>query len=364
MIAQNSHWLWISGILCLRPSSPEKVMCFFNVKVYAPESLNKPFLPTKIFTKNGIRTIFPVGSWSGWYFSEEILNALKFGYRFEIIEGYLFEKNYIFDKYIDVLYKMKNESDPSDPRYYIAKLLMNSLYGRFGLNPVEEEVFILSEALCEKIIEEKKNVNVIPLLSGNVIVSYEKTPSDGVNIDNISVPISSAIAAYSRITMSKYMVKYSKNLYAIDTDGIKISCKLNSSEVDNKELGKFKYEFTFKEAVFPAPKVYGGLLLKPYKNYNCELVKIKGLKNPIPYFIFKSIQNKNTNLVILQEKWKRDISNSTIIVTNEPYTLAITENKREIIYDNFGYFIDSIPLYLENGRIVHRKPPIIYYLPS
>lgn len=288
---------------------------------------------------------------------------MKYGYRFEIFEGYLFEKNYIFTKYIDVLYRMKTLYDSSDPKYYIAKLLMNSLYGRFGLNPVEEDVEIVSDAISEEIIASKKNVKVIPLLSGNVIVSYEKSSEDGINISNISVPIASAIAAYSRIAMSQHIVKYMENLYAIDTDGIKTSSQLSPSDVDNKELGKFKYEFTFNEAVFPAPKVYGGLLRKPYKKYSSELVKIKGLKNPIPYFIFKSIQNQNFNLVIPQEKWRRDISKSTIIVTNEPYTLAITENKREIIYDNLGNFIDSIPLFLENGKIVKRKPPIIYYLP-
>lgn len=336
---------------------------FFKVKVYAPDTINKPFLPIKIETVSGKRTIFPVGTWEGWYFSEEIKNAEKYGYKFDIIEGYLFKKNFIFSEYIDVLYKMKVDVDPSDPKYYIAKLLMNSLYGRFGLNPVFDVVKIVSSLKSEKIISKHTNVNIIPLLSGNVIVTYPKSTEDGININNISVPISSAIAAYSRITMSYYMMKYSKDLYAIDTDGIKLGRKLPGEEVDSKKLGKFKYEFTFKEAVFPAPKVYGGLLEKPYKKYTKELVKIKGLKNPIPYFIFKPLQNKNTVLKIDQEKWRRDVSKSTILVTSEPYTLAITEYKRELVYDSLGNFVDSIPLYLKNGIIVKRNPPLLYYLP-
>lgn len=58
---------------------------FFKVKVTAPLNLNKPFLPFRAKTNNVMRTIFPVGTWTGWYFSEEILNAQKYGYKFEVL---------------------------------------------------------------------------------------------------------------------------------------------------------------------------------------------------------------------------------------------------------------------------------------
>jgi hypothetical protein len=35
---------------------------FFKVKVSAPEGLNKPTLPFRLETENGIRTVFPVGT--------------------------------------------------------------------------------------------------------------------------------------------------------------------------------------------------------------------------------------------------------------------------------------------------------------
>src|ERR1700679_4339508 len=102
--------------------------------------------------------------------------------------------------------------------------------------------------------------------------------------------------------MSHYLMKYTDNIYAIDTDGIKIDCYLDIDEVHNKELGKMKYEYTFIEGVFPAPKVYGGILEKPYKKYEKELVKIKGLKNPIDYNQLKLILKKNELLIIEREK--------------------------------------------------------------
>jgi hypothetical protein len=198
---------------------------------------------------------------------------------------------------------MKSSVDSTDAIYLIAKLLMNSLYGRFGMNPEARETCIVSSYESENIIQSKKNVLIIPLASGSVMLSYDKYDTDeDINITNISVSISSAIAAYSRIEMSYYLNKYRDNIYAVDTDGIKVDCMLSPSEIDNKELGKMKYEYSFIEAVFPAPKVYGGILQKPYKGCKTEMTKVKGLKNKISYPQLKSILHKDKSLVLVQEK--------------------------------------------------------------
>lgn len=49
----------------------------------------------------------------------------------------LLDRNNIFEKYIIDMYKIKEKSDRGSPMYLISKLLMNSLYGRFGMNPVQ-----------------------------------------------------------------------------------------------------------------------------------------------------------------------------------------------------------------------------------
>lgn len=147
-------------------------------------------------------------------------------------------------------------------------------YGVLGLvtssphrtHEARESVIVTHEE-SERICAEERNVLVVPLLGGKVLVSYDLKDED-INITNISIPISSAIAAYSRVEMSKFIRKYSNNLLYIDTDGIKVDCELDSSEIDSKELGMIKYEFTFKEAVFPGLKVYGGILSKAYKKFS------------------------------------------------------------------------------------------------
>lgn len=67
-------------------------------------------------------------------FSEEMYNAEKFGYKFEIEHGYLFDSEKIFEEYITEMYKIKQNSDKTDAMYLISKLLMNSLFGRFALH--------------------------------------------------------------------------------------------------------------------------------------------------------------------------------------------------------------------------------------
>ena len=53
-----------------------------------------------------------------------------------------------------------------------------------------------------------------------------------------------------------------------------------------------------------------------------------------------------------------------INIENEIYTLMITENKREIIYDSTGKFVSTKPLELYNGELVKKEPQVLYYLPK
>src|ERR1700721_3397372 len=69
-------------------------------------------------------------------FSEEMYNAMKYGYKFKILSGYSFYRANIFKEYIEDLYKIKVSHSKNDPMYIIAKLLMNSLYGRFAMKPI------------------------------------------------------------------------------------------------------------------------------------------------------------------------------------------------------------------------------------
>ena len=56
---------------------------FFEVEVETTNYLKHPILLNKGNKDFNFRTIAPLGKWKGVYFSEEIKNCIKFGYKFK-----------------------------------------------------------------------------------------------------------------------------------------------------------------------------------------------------------------------------------------------------------------------------------------
>lgn len=367
------HYYFPSGNPLYFKGEKELNDCFGFVKVMVtcPVDIDKPTLPFKINTGNGQRTIFPSGTWTSWYFTEELKDKVQDGYKFKIEEGYLFNKRIkIFRDYINTLYKIKSESDPSSPTYLIAKLLMNSLYGRFGLTPEFWNYEILnSEEELNKILKDFAKVRIENLnYSKNIIATYDissrfNNDKKEDNKQNISVIISAAIAAYARVDFSHYIRKYGDYLYAVDTDSVKLGVKLDKSEIDSKKLGKMKYEFTFKEGYFPLPKVYGGILADPVpsKFKSKEMVKFKGLKQSVSLYKIRQLIFSET-LLFLEERWFKEIKNSRIKVSTNLFKIKLNCNKRVNVYNSLGEVIYTKPYLLENGKIVEKKYPVIQLL--
>jgi hypothetical protein len=204
-----------------QPTDFDNSFGFLRVRVKAPLDLNVPLLQVK----HEGRTIAPIGTWIGWYFSEELKLAKTLGYKFEVIEGILFDKAPLFDSYVDTLYNMRKSYDKSDPRNMICKLLLNSLYGRFGMSPrltsyglwpadakfktLPSEIIELSEQRWLVGFDVAHNVN---------LTNTKKEPLE------ISLPIAIAVTAFraaaSRMRIYKYKQLTSDNLLYSDTDSI------------------------------------------------------------------------------------------------------------------------------------------------
>ena len=73
---------------------------FYYADIDAPIDLFSPVLPYK--TSKGF-IIYPTGSWSGWYFSEELKYARDHhGYKINLIKGYRFTPNSnLFNDYVN-----------------------------------------------------------------------------------------------------------------------------------------------------------------------------------------------------------------------------------------------------------------------
>jgi DNA polymerase type B, organellar and viral len=197
-------------------------------------------------------------------------NAQKYGYTFEIFKGYKFERGVIFKKYVEILYNLRQQYDKTNPLNLISKILLNSLYGRFGM----KEIIIKYEICLQKDfykITNKENIFDIIELGDHILF--------GLNIEavednsNISVGVAAAITAYARIHMSQFKNNPNIKLYYTDTDSIFTDSELDQFFIDDKVLGKLKLEYFCKEAVFLGPKTY---CLKTNKGL---ITKVKGLKN-------------------------------------------------------------------------------------
>lgn len=226
---------------------------------------------------------------------------MEYGYTFKVIKGYTFEQANIFQEYVSELYKMKASASKSDPMYLIAKLLLNSLYGRFGMSNDFDTNLIISDLLLDQMFEEYCVSDVIPFNNGKSLISFtddtelEINQLDNFSKNNISIGIAAAITAYARIHMSQFKNSPDFNLFYSDTDSIVIDKPLPQNKV-GKEIGLMKLENQLKEGTFIAPKVYGGVLTD-----GTEFTKIKGFKDNLSYLEMKTLLNENTKSLSLNQ---------------------------------------------------------------
>jgi hypothetical protein len=197
-------------------------------------------------------------------------NAQKYGYTFTVLEGYKFEKAVIFKNYVDFLFNLRQQYLKSHPLNLIAKILLNSLYGRFGMHQISICYEIILKEDFNK-IENKENIFDLIELEDYILIGLNCEMDE--NNTNISIGVASAISAYSRIHMTQFKNNPHIKLYYTDTDSIFTDSKIDPSYIDEKILGKLKLEYFCEEAVFLGPKTY---CLKTNKGL---ITKVKGLKN-------------------------------------------------------------------------------------
>ena len=165
------------------------------------------------------------------------------GYKFRRLKG-------LFSNYINYWTneKVQAKKDKNTALYRIAKLMLNSLYGKFGLNPNVRGKY--------------------PTLDEEGIVRYKLGEKE--IRDSVYCPVASFITAYSRydiITNSQAIRDYSLKTYGrdyyiySDTDSIH-SLKLSDEElsqimeIDDYKLGAYKKESEAVRGIYIRQKCY------------------------------------------------------------------------------------------------------------
>lgn len=155
-----------------------KIFGFVHAKVTAPSNIRVPILPVKI---NGKTALFK-NTVEGYFVSEELKDALKYGYKIEeIYSAICFEpKIGAFDDFVNHFYNTKSLAKKSGNKTQeqLSKLVLNSLYGRFGLTDYDSELLFVD---FNKDKEFDINNNADILLKYNdfaLVKKYGKHPTD------------------------------------------------------------------------------------------------------------------------------------------------------------------------------------------
>jgi DNA polymerase type B, organellar and viral len=258
---------------------------FFEVEVTCPDYIKEPILPVHF---NG-KTIYPTGTWKGWYNSEELKNAANYGYTYNIFKGYFFHKEEIFVDFVTDLYEIRSKYSKDDPLYFIIKLLMNSLYGRYGMELIIHDLIIINNEDYQDFDNKGIILDRLDLDNEHCMITWinpekhEDLYFNNIknNNNNISVPIAAAITAYARIFMSKFKNVNESifKLFYSDTDSIHIiiydkqKFDILFPNLIGNGLGQLKIVHKFKKVIYIAPKVYAGIT-----EDGQEIIKAKGLK--------------------------------------------------------------------------------------
>lgn len=298
-----------------------KKIGFHTIKFKCDDPL--PFLPyksTKLFFANGIFT--------GTYWHEEILNAIKFK-KCEILDhysSYEFENEEpIFEKYVKEFTSLRLEN-----KYcrVFAKNMINGLYGSFALK--EEDFFtilILNEIEFNSLLElvdvlrwkKFDNLYIVDVLKNKKSLFYfnkSKSPEPRRNISYAAI-----IAAKARIKLNNALEKtleHGGKLYYADTDSIFAGFEKSYL---NLSMGEITWEEIYEDAVFIGTKFYQikGKNLKvrgvDFKNYSFDDLKEKFYNDELfivfdkqlniqkkKYDIYFNYLNKTANLALYEKR--------------------------------------------------------------
>ena len=232
----------------------------YKCNVSAPKNLDIPFLP---FRREDGKLIFPLGNFSGTYTSVEIIKARELGYDIEVIDGLVWEScESPFSEYVDKWFKIKDEAkrNGNGALKYIAKLHLNTLYGKFGQRREFRKVV---HGLTKDMLSRECK----PLFED--IELYSVTEKDTKPFTYCQ--IASFVTSYARIELYKGVEAVHArggSVYYMDTDSLVTDVNIPQGT----SLGEWELEDEIDEGIFLLPKIYA------YKHSERLVMKAKGFR--------------------------------------------------------------------------------------
>lgn len=263
-----------------------KSLGFWEAEVDVPKGMYVPPLGTlinidkktkkvtKVYDSSQGKFIFPTGRFKIIASTAEIEYARSIGVKIVSTgRGAIFDSGgFIFKDFINELYEMRKKAAKDSVDSFICKLLMNSSYGRFGLNLLREQLVIdegqdnVGDSCYEFATGETHN-------GKPVVMRFVREKKYIESFTNVA--IAAYVTSYARIRMHKNYMKYQKELHYTDTDSMFYKRRGRAS--DSKELGEFKYEYSCAEGCWLLPKTYAMAGIIGLKDKKGKLVRSKAV---------------------------------------------------------------------------------------
>ncbi len=299
---------------------------------------NKP-----IYAYRGERTLFPTGTFSTTLTTPELQYAANHGHIKAVNRTVIYDNAPIFTSFVERFYDhRKHFTNDGNPLYaHFCKVIMNSLYGKFGQKAEQWEKIGDCPGEPDRIetfINMKLNKRMaIRYLLGEV---FEQTGwTETIN----SFPaIAAHITAYARMFLWNLMYQCGQgNYFYCDTDSLFVNTegfKNLAHLVKPKEIGKLKVESVANKLT-----IYS---LKDYEFGNKTV--IKGIrKNAV----------KKSDVTYEQEKWP---TIKGILRTNKPDHYPILKTTKHLYRDYRKGVVDSSgvvhPLQLDEPDSTQQSP--------
>lgn len=287
-------------------------------------NINKPLLPYRDEERK--KLIFPKGTFKGTWNNHELKRALELGYQIiKIHKQIIYTKtfrpflgfvNYFYNERLT--YKKNN-----NPLELVMKLILNSLYGKFGQKEVKEFKVLDLDTFNGTLEELYKIIGNEYDEKDNKIIMNQKREYDGKNVYPI---LASYVTTYARLLMYDYI--NSDDVIYTDTDSIFTKSKIKETSL---ELGDMKEEdgSPFKYTYFVKPKFY--FLIDNEEN---ETTKIKGINRANKDDFFALINGKSVKkqkFSKIKESVRRGLLPNTKIELEK--VMSLEDNKREWFKD-------------------------------
>lgn len=276
--------------------------------------LNMPLLPYR----NKGKLLFPIGNFKGYYYTPEINKAIELGYDIKVYNGYEFIKtDFIFKKYVDYYYGIKRDSIGS--KKAIAKLMLNSLYGKFGQKRIQENYKFLEDGSLS-------NLN------------FRVTKYFDSNTEFIHPEIAAIVTSYARVRLYNLFERAGlEHIYYCDTDSIFTDAELNTSN----NLGDIKLEDKVKEFRAINPKFYAYISSKDKLKIKCKgfsnkKFTLNDFNDAILNKDLSKFKDLKERISTFKERYKRNNVNNFADLIKISKNLRGFYDKRNVLNDGFS----------------------------